>query len=500
MTSNCEPLGRLKRIPVLTDPDPHVMQEKLKYTGMLLKKAEKEEAEKAKTVLEGVAKQARKEAKQKPAEGPVKETRKYQPRKIPEFKTLTEVAPKLFEELIERNKSDYMKVINKKYSPFIKRKLEKEVSGYVYDRTLAFNKTVEKIKYDEFINGARGNTGRIITKGIDYSRTSIYEGIKLAVKRKTFFIYQFKEGDYYWFFLNTSENQVLLEQIEAGQISEQKLFTLNEEKVKKLRQKKKAEKNLNTPHSENSEKKGFRNFTTPIQKLNAPGSDNVPQSTEKTGIPADPIITINNNYKKEKQHKKDKNVAGLSDNYFSEKEENYIKKLCNVKTPQGENIMFSLQQAREIVRLDLGRPIFDIIDEKIEMLFLEKNIKGSSWASILNNMIKQDRGGPEAYQEFKKTREARIVHEKYLALIRIFEPDARSENINKKRAVTFLQERIETLFEIAVKNKNLVVRDGLIAKLKDLEKACDVEKDLGFHPNDPASPLYQMIQELKKLN
>ena len=148
--------------------------------------------------------------------------------------TLETIYSNLFEELIIRNKSDYLSIIKEKLFPYIKRTLEMEVIEFICRRTLAFNKTREKIVLDEFIYGTKTKSNKIITQPILYKRTSVYEGIKLAKEKKIIFTHQFKEGGALWFFLNTSENQLILENIQSGKITETDLYVLNDQKIKEL--------------------------------------------------------------------------------------------------------------------------------------------------------------------------------------------------------------------------------------------------------------------------
>lgn len=407
--------------------------------------------------------------------------------------TLETIYPKLFEELIIRNKSDYLSIIKEKLFPYIKRILEREVIDFICRRTLAFNKTREKIVLDEFIHGTKSKTNKIITQPILYKRTSVYEGIKLAKEKGIIFTHQFKEGAPLWFFLNTSENQLILENIQAGKITETDLYILNDQKIKELKHQKRENKNFSYS---NSEYLLFSNCTTPVHNLNGGYSDHTAQNIENTTIPASPITTINNNYKKNKQH----SAAVFPVINFSAKENEYINKLCNLQTPKGININFSKNQAREIVKLNSSRSIFEIIDEKIELLFHEKNSSNSSWASILNNMIREDRGGPEAYLNLCKNRETKDIHQRYLSLIQIFEPDVRIGQVDRERAITILKDRIEGLYLVATKNNNLLVRNELLAKLSKLSQSCNLKEDLGFNIDDPNAFFNQIIKYLKDIS
>ena len=236
---------------------------------------------------------------------------------------------------------------------------------------------------------------------------------------------------------------------------------------------------------------------TSIQNLNEQYSDHTSQTIENTTIPATPITTTYNNYKKNKQHHV---AAVLSYLIFSPKENEYINKLCSLQTPEGININFNKNQARQIVKLNSDRPIFQIIDEKIELLSHEKNTSNSSWASILNNTIREDRGGPEAYLDLCKNRETKDIHQKYLSLIQIFEPDARIQSLGRERAITIIKDRIEAIYLVATKNNNLLVRDELLAKIDKLSQSCNLKDDLEFNIDDPNAFFNQIIKDLKDMS
>lgn len=467
MINNCGTMGKLSVLPCL------ISHNHLKF---LKHEAIKEGSEKIKLIFREISKKlGSKESKPKS-----------------DFKTLEEINPKLFDELIERNKSDYLSIIKEKLFPNIKRILEREVIDFICRRTLAFNKTREKILLDEFIHGTKSKSNKLITQPTLYKRTSIYKGIKLAKERNIIFTHQFKEGGSLWFFLNTFENQKILKGIEAGKISEADLYILNDEKVRELRYQKRQNKNLN---DSNSEPPPFGNCTTPVQNLNEGYSDRPPQTIENTTTSQVSITTIDNNYKKNKQH----NAAVLSKINFSSKENEYINKLCNLKTPEGININFNKNQAREIVKLNSDRCIFQIIDEKIALLFHEKNSSNSSWASILNNMIREDRGGSEAYINLCKSQESRTIHEKYMTLIQIFEPNARVNSLDRERAINIIKDRIASLYEISINNKNLELRDDLLTKIDKLSNSCNLKEDFGFQIDNPDSYFNQIIKDLKAL-
>ncbi|MFN8578218.1 MAG: hypothetical protein U0354_15380 [Candidatus Sericytochromatia bacterium] len=472
MTSNCELIGKVRILPYID-----------------LSEFDKlENNENAQIILKKIAEKVKQE------ESEIIHKKKYKPRKKPIFKSLLDINPNLFEELIQRNKSDYLSIIKDSLFFNINRLLEREVIEFICRRTLAFNKSREKISINEFVNGTISKTKKIITKSTTYSRTSIYEGIKLAKERKVIFTHQFQKGDSLWFFLNTPENQLILESIQAGNITETDLFILNEEKIKELRFKKKEDNNSKV-FKTISEYPSFRNCISSIQNLNEGYSSEQPQNIENTTNSEVHITTIINN-NKEKQHTADT----YFENTYSDKEIEYINKLCNLKDPNGKNINFNKNQARELVKLKLDRSIFQVIDEKIELLFLEKNLSNSSWASILNNMIKEDRGGAEAYTKFLKDKEKSFIYEKYMNLIKIFDPTARTNFIDKERAIIFIKDKIETLYQLAINNKNLEIRDDILNKISILKKSCDLSKDLDFHIDDKKSVLYKIIQELKELS